>query len=114
MTISEIPPGFQNITNQSKISSDQHFSILLDSDGFVGLDENTIKTTRNASYPLTHDQSHIQVVFDTVFSYSSCPSERLFPTFFSASPNGECATCNRYVVNVICSCAPGAQLVRDI
>ena len=86
MTISEIPPGFQNITNQSKISSDQHFSILLDSDGFVGLDGNTIKMTRNASYPLTHDQSHIQVVFDTVFSYSSCPSERTIPYLFFCIP----------------------------
>src|ERR1700730_4828531 len=54
MTISEILPDFQNISSQTKvpvtilesrIASDQHFSILLDSDGIIGPDGNAIKTT---------------------------------------------------------------------
>jgi hypothetical protein len=82
MTISEILPEFQNITSQpnvsvsvlqSKISADQHFSILLDSDGIIGPDGNAIKTTSNASYAPTHDNSQLQVVFDTGFSLPQLP-----------------------------------------
>ena len=82
MTISEILPEFQNITSQpnvsvsvlqSKISADQHFSILLDSDGIIGPDGNAIKVTSNATYAPTHDNSQLQVVFDTGFSLPQLP-----------------------------------------
>ena len=82
MTISEILPEFQNITSQpnvsvsvlqSKISADQHFSILLDSDGIIGPDGNAIKVTSNATYAPTHDNSQLRVVFDTGFSLPQLP-----------------------------------------
>ena len=82
MTISEILPEFQNITSQpnvsvsvlqSIISADQHFSVLLDSDGIIGPDGNAIKVTSNATYVPTHDNSQLQVVFDTGFSLPQLP-----------------------------------------
>ena len=82
MTISEILPEFQNITSQpnvsvsvlqSSISPDQHFSILLDSNGIIGPDGNAIKITSNATYAPTHDNSQLQVIFDTGFSLPQLP-----------------------------------------
>ena len=96
MTIGEILLEFLNITSQpnvsvsilqSRISSDQHFSILLDSDGIIGADGNAIKTTSNASYAPPHDESQLQVLFDTGF--------------------------HRHVVNSIYFGASGVQLVSD-
>ena len=82
LTISEILPEFQSISNQPKVPvsvlqsrylPDQHFSILLDSDGIIGPDGNVIKTTSNASYAPSHDQSQLQIVFDTGFSLPQLP-----------------------------------------
>ena len=82
MTISEILPEFQNISNQPKvpvsvlqsnISFDQHFSLLLDPDGIIGPDGNAIKTTSNASFAPSHNQSQLQVVLDTGFSFPQLP-----------------------------------------
>jgi hypothetical protein len=83
LTISEILPEFQNISNQpkvpvsvlpSQISADQHFSVLLDSDGIIGPDGNAITTTSNASYAPPHDPSQLQVVFDTGVSLPQLPA----------------------------------------
>jgi hypothetical protein len=82
LTISEILPEFQSISNQPKVpvsvlqsrySHDQHFSILLDSDGIIGPDGKAIKTTSNATYAPSHDQSQLQIVFDTGFSLPQLP-----------------------------------------
>ena len=82
VTISEILPEFQNISNQpkvpvsvleSKISADQHFSVLLDSDGIIGPDGNAIKTTSNTSLAPSHNQSQLQVFFDTGYSLPQLP-----------------------------------------
>ena len=84
LTISEILPEFQSISNQpkvpvsvlqstSKFSPNQHFSILLDSDGIIGPDGNAIKTISNASATPSHDQSQLQIVFDTGFSLPQLP-----------------------------------------
>ena len=82
LTISEILPEFQSISNQPKVpvsvlqsrfSPEQHFSILLDSDGIIGPDGNAIKTTSNASNAPSHDQSRLQIVFDTGFSLPQLP-----------------------------------------
>jgi len=98
MTISEILPEFQNISNQprlpvsilrSNISFDQHFLVLLDPDGIIGPDGKAIKTTSNASFAPPHNQSQLQVVFDTGFTFPQLPE---------------------YVVNAIYSGAKGAQL----
>jgi hypothetical protein len=81
-TISEILPEFQNISNQPKVpvsvlqsifSLDQHFSILLDPDGIIGPDGNAIKTTSNAPAAPSHNQSQLQVIFDTGFSLPQVP-----------------------------------------
>ena len=82
MTISEILPEFQNISNQPKvpvsilqsnISFDQHFSVLLDPDGIIGPDGKAIKTTSNASLAPPHNQSQLQIIFDTGFSLPQLP-----------------------------------------
>lgn len=82
MTISEILPLFQNISTQSKVpvtvlqsglTNDQHFSVLLDSNGIIGPDGNAIKITSNATYAPTHDKSQLQVVLDTGFSLPQFP-----------------------------------------
>ena len=82
-TISEILPEFQSISNQPKVpvsilqsnlSIDQHFSVLLDSDGIIGPDGKAITTTSNASLAPSHDQSQLQVVFDTGFSLPQVPA----------------------------------------
>ena len=82
LTIGEILPEFHNISNQpkvpvsvleSKIALAQHFSVLLDPDGIIGPDGNAIKITSNASRAPSHDQSQLQVVFDTGFSLPQLP-----------------------------------------
>jgi len=82
MTISEIIPEFQNISSQTKVpvtvlqselSNNQHFSILLDSNGIIGPDGNAIKISSNASYAPDHDKSQLQVVLDTGFSLPQFP-----------------------------------------
>jgi hypothetical protein len=81
MTIGEVLPLFQNISSQPKVpvsllqsnlSDDQHFSILLDSDGIVGPDGNAIKITSNASLAPSHNSQQLQMVFDT-----GCPMPEL-------------------------------------
>jgi hypothetical protein len=83
---------------------------ILDTFGFRW-NGNAIKTTSNASYAATHDERQLQFVFGTGFSESlpqlpGSPSEWLFPTLFSVSPNAERATCNRCVMNAIYSGTP--------
>ena len=82
MTISEILPEFQNVSSQTKVpvtvlqsslSGDQHFSVLLDSNGIIGPDGNAIKITSNATYAPNHDSSQLQVVLDTGFSLPQFP-----------------------------------------
>lgn len=82
MTISEVLPLFQNISGQPKvpvsvlqssINSAQHFSVLLDSDGIIGPDGKSIKTTSNASLAPSHGPDQLQVVFDTGFSMPQLP-----------------------------------------
>jgi hypothetical protein len=82
MTISETLPEFQNISGQPKVpvsvlqtalSPDQHFSVLLDSNGIIGPDGKAISTTTNASLAPSHDQHQLQIVFDTGFSLPQLP-----------------------------------------
>jgi hypothetical protein len=82
MTISEVLPDLQNITSQTKVpvsilqsslSGDQHFSILLDSDGIIAPDGNAISIKSNASYAPTHNEQQLQVVLDTGFSLPQLP-----------------------------------------
>ena len=82
MTISEIIPQFQKVTSQPKVqvtilqsnlSSDQHFSVLLDSNGITGPDGNAIKTKSGTTLGPTHDPSQLVAVFDTGFSLPQVP-----------------------------------------
>jgi len=82
MTISEIVPEFQNISSQTKVpvtilqselSNNQHFSVLLDSNGIIGPDGNAIKVSSNASYAPNHDKSQLVVVLDTGFTLPQFP-----------------------------------------
>ena len=86
MTISQVNPQFQNITNQLKVpvtilqsSTAQHFSVLLDANGIIGPDGNAIKTTSNSSSAPAHDQSQLMAVFDTGFSLPQVPKCVLLP-----------------------------------
>jgi hypothetical protein len=74
MTIGEVLPLFQNISNQPKVpvtvlqsglSTLQDFSVLLDPDGVIGPDGNAIKITSNATLAPRHDSHQLQVIFDT-------------------------------------------------
>jgi hypothetical protein len=82
MTISQVDPQFQNITNQPKVpvtilqplaSGDQHFTVLLDANGIIGPNGNAITTTSNASLTPTHNPSQLVTIFDTGFSLPQVP-----------------------------------------
>ena len=81
-TIGEILPEFQSISNQPKVpvvvlqgnwSIDQHFEVLLDSDGIIGPDGKAITTTSNASLAPSHDPSQLLFFFDSGFSLPQVP-----------------------------------------
>ncbi|KAH9978210.1 aspartic peptidase domain-containing protein [Lactifluus volemus] len=100
MTISQIIPQFQKVTNQPKVpvtilqsnlSSDQHFSVLLDSNGITGPDGNAIQTKSSTSLGPTHDPNQLVAVFDTGFSLPQVPA---------------------YVAEAFYSKAKGAQLIN--
>jgi hypothetical protein len=105
LTISEVLPLFQNISSQPKVpvtllqsslSANQHFSVLLDSDGIIGPDGNAIKTTSNASLAPNHNPDQLQIVFDTGFSMPQLPEWvaiplPIFPPV-SLTPSVRCAT----------------------
>ncbi|KAI0276912.1 aspartic peptidase domain-containing protein [Russula aff. rugulosa BPL654] len=100
MTIGEVLPLFQNISNQPKVpvtvlqsglSTLQDFSILLDPDGVIGPDGNAIKITSNATLAPSHDSHQLQVIFDTGTAMPQLP---------------------KYVVDAIYSGAKGAKLIN--
>jgi hypothetical protein len=77
MTISEILPQYQDIANQPKIpvtivpsqvSSQQHFSILLDSNGIIGPNGKSIQTNSNATAAPNYDPHRFQTVIDSGFT----------------------------------------------
>ncbi|KAI0250550.1 aspartic peptidase domain-containing protein [Lactifluus subvellereus] len=99
MTISQVIPQFQDITNQPKVpvtilqsdfSSAQHFSVLLDANGIIGPDGNAIKTTSNATLAPSHSRGQLVAIFDTGFTLPQVP---------------------KYVADAFYSGAPGAKLV---
>ena len=119
-TIGEVLPLFQNISSQPKVpvsvlnssySADQHFSVLLDSDGIIGPNGSAIEITSNATLAPSHDSHQLQVAFDTGFSLPQLPKLVVVPlSNFPCIPNAERALCNRYVVDAIYSGAKGAKL----
>jgi hypothetical protein len=121
MTISQIIPQFQGVTNQPKvpvtilqssIASDQHFSVLLDANGIIGPDGNAIKTKSNASFAPTHDQSQLVALFDTGFSLPQVPKCVPRPLHSFCFLIYERATWDRAVADAFYSGAKGAKLIN--
>ncbi|KAH9007228.1 acid protease [Lactarius hatsudake] len=85
MTIGEVLPQYSNITNQPKVpvsslqgglfAQDQHWSIVLDSNGIIGPDGKAIKVTSNATLAPIHNEDQLVTIFDTGFSLPQVPSE---------------------------------------
>ncbi|KAH9065098.1 acid protease [Lactarius deliciosus] len=85
MTIGEVLPQYSNITNQPKVpvsslqsgsfAQDQHWSIVLDSNGIIGPDGKAVNVTSNATDAPTHDVNQLVAVFDTGFTLPQVPSE---------------------------------------
>ncbi|KAH9007248.1 aspartic peptidase domain-containing protein [Lactarius hatsudake] len=85
MTIGEVLPQYSNLTNQPKVpvsslqsssfAQDQHWSIVLDSNGIIGPDGKAIQVTSNATDAPTHDANQLVAVFDTGFTLPQVPSE---------------------------------------
>jgi hypothetical protein len=80
ITVSDIVPGMENITNQPQLpvttnpssqSSYQHWQVLLDPDGIIGPDgqpivsQTTVSSTKNAS--------QLTAIFDTDFTFNQVP-----------------------------------------
>jgi hypothetical protein len=116
--IIKILPKFQNMSSQikvpvtvlqSSISGDQHFLLLLDSDGIIDPGRNAIKIASNANYVPTHVQHQLRVVLATGFSLPQFPELVALPPFSLFSFDDECVTCNRGIVDMIYSGISGAR-----
>ncbi|KAI9448438.1 acid protease [Lactarius indigo] len=83
MTIGEALPQYSNITNQPKVPvsalqsliQDQHWSIILDSNGIIGPDGKAVQVTSNATGAPTHDANQLVAILDTGFTLPQVPSE---------------------------------------
>ena len=81
ITVSEVLPGLENITNQSQVpvtilqtfeSEDQHWQVLLDEDGIIGPDGQPILVTTGVQS--TSNPNQLTAFFDTGFSFPQVPS----------------------------------------
>ncbi|KAI9466600.1 aspartic peptidase domain-containing protein [Lactarius psammicola] len=84
MTIGEVLPQYSNISNQPRVpvsalqssfAQNQHWSIILDSNGIIGPDGKAIQVTSNATLAPTHDASQLVAIIDTGFTLPQVPSE---------------------------------------
>lgn len=80
LTIGEILPGYENITNQPKIdvsvlpsdeSDEQHWQVLLDADGILGPDGSVVDIQTVVS--TTSNKNQLTVVLDTGYSLPQVP-----------------------------------------
>ncbi|KAF9464126.1 aspartic peptidase domain-containing protein [Collybia nuda] len=80
ITIGEILEGFENVTNQPKLPvvdvpidrrTDQHFQLLLDEDGLIGPDGNSIRLRTDVA--TTANKKQVTAVIDTGFSLPQLP-----------------------------------------
>ncbi|KAI0248606.1 aspartic peptidase domain-containing protein, partial [Lactifluus subvellereus] len=80
ITVSDIITGFENITNQPQLtvktvpssrSGDQHWQVLLDSNGIIGPDGQPIAVSTKVSS--TQNPSRLTAVFDTGFTFNQVP-----------------------------------------
>ncbi|KAJ4485446.1 acid protease [Lentinula aciculospora] len=80
LTIGEVIPEYQGITNTSKLSAlvetattNQHWMTLLDSNGIIGPDGNRINTTSKNGNTDEGQSDQLRVVFDTGFTQPQVP-----------------------------------------
>jgi hypothetical protein len=80
ITVSDILPGMQNISNQPKLtvksvpssrSGDQHWQVLLDPDGIIGPDGQPMVLSTKVSG--TTNSSSLTTIFDTGFTLNQVP-----------------------------------------
>lgn len=80
ITVSDIIPGMENITNQPKLtvktvpssrSGNQHWQVLLDPDGIIGPDGQPIHFRTKVSS--TKNASQLTAIFDTGFTFNQVP-----------------------------------------
>ncbi|KAH9963320.1 aspartic peptidase domain-containing protein [Russula dissimulans] len=99
LTIGEILPQYQNITNQPKVpvailpsvlSAVQYFSVHLDPDGITGRDGKQISTMSNVTFVPNDDKRRLHVLLDSGYTLPQFPE---------------------YIVDAIYSGIKGSQLV---
>ena len=98
ITVGEILPGLENITNQPRVpvtalpspdAVDQLWQVLLDEDGIIGPDGQPIQVQSNVKS--TQNRNQLTAIFDTGFSFPQVPecvihmSASPSPCFYSAS-----------------------------
>jgi hypothetical protein len=75
ITVGDVIPGYENISSQTKVgvtlSKNQHWQVLLDSNGFLGPDGQSINVTTGV--PGTKNKTQLTAVFDTGFSLPQVP-----------------------------------------
>ncbi|KAN0127405.1 Aspartic peptidase domain containing protein, partial [Lactarius tabidus] len=102
ITVSDIIPGMENITNQPQLpvttnpssrSGNQHWQVLLDPDGIIGPDGQPIVSQTTVSS--TKDVSQLTAIFDTDFTFNQVPrhiSDAIYSRFPGAQFDNNTAT----------------------
>jgi hypothetical protein len=95
ITVSDILPGMQNISNQPKLtvksvpssrSGDQHWQVLLDPDGIIGPDGQPMVLSTKVSG--TTNSSSLTTIFDTGFTLNQVP-KNVSDAIYSRIPGAE-------------------------
>ncbi|KAH8998456.1 aspartic peptidase domain-containing protein [Lactarius akahatsu] len=93
ITVSDIIPGMENITDQPKLavktvpssrSGNQHWQVLLDPDGIIGPDGQPIHFRTKVSS--TKNTSQLTAIFDTGFTFNQVP-RHISDAIYSRIPN---------------------------
>lgn len=93
ITVSDIIPGMENITNQpmlpvttnpSSQSSNQHWQVLLDSNSIIGPDGQPIISQTIVSS--TKNSSQLTAIFDTDFTFNQVPRYARLPAANRTTP----------------------------
>ncbi|KAH9179356.1 aspartic peptidase domain-containing protein [Lactarius sanguifluus] len=93
ITVSDIIPGMENITDQPKLavktvpssrSGNQHWQVLLDPDGIIGPDGQPIHFRTKVSS--TKNASQLTAIFDTGFTFNQVP-RHISDAIYSRIPN---------------------------
>jgi hypothetical protein len=92
LTIGELVPGYENVTNQPKLPvtqvsisdrGDQHWQLLLDDNGLIGPDGKPIDFDTGVKQ--TSNKGQLTAVLDSGFSLPQVPKYVHYPTHFPLS-----------------------------